>query len=388
MKHIFFIFSFLLICISCTKKTSQFELLESLVKEQVLIDAKKFLYYQPITVTDSFSERSAGTRHDFYSEGDYWWPDSENPEGPYIRKDGLTNPNNFVAHRKAMIRLSRISGALASAYLTTKDKKYLAHLMPHLQAWFVNESTKMNPHLLYAQAIKGRVTGRGIGIIDTIHLIEVALAVEVMANANLFPKEEIENIKNWFASYLTWLTTHEYGIKECDHGNNHSTCWTMEVAAFARLTNNKKQTDFCKNLFKNTLLPNQMAKDGSFPKELARTKPYGYALFNLDAMTSLAQLLSKNEEEDLFQFTVDGKSLALGISFLYPYVKDKKTWPYKQDVMYWKDWPTKHPFLIFGGFQLQKDEYLKTFETLPKIPNKEEIIRNMPVRYPLLWIEN
>lgn len=387
MKHIFF-FSFLLICISCTKKTSQFELLESLVKEQVLIDAEKFLSYQPITVTDSFSERSAGTRHDFYSEGDYWWPDSENPEGPYIRKDGLTNPDNFVAHRKAMIRLSRISGALASAYLTTKDKKYLAHLMPHLQAWFVNESTKMNPHLLYAQAIKGRVTGRGIGIIDTIHLIEVALAVEVIANANLFPKEEIENIKNWFASYLTWLTTHENGIKERDHGNNHSTCWAMQVAAFARLTNNKKQTDFCKNLFKNTLLPNQMAKDGSFPKELARTKPYGYALFNLDAMTSLAQLLSKNEEEDLFQFTVDGKSLALGISFLYPYVKDKKTWTYKQDVMYWEDWPTKHPFLIFGGFQLQKDEYLKTFEALPKIPNKEEILRNMPVRYPLLWIEN
>ena len=388
MKHIFFTFSFLLICISCTKKTSQFELLESLVKEQVLIDAEKFLSYQPITVTDSFSERSAGTRHDFYSEGDYWWPDSENPEGPYIRKDGLTNPDNFVAHRKAMIRLSRISGALASAYLTTKDKKYLAHLMPHLQAWFVNESTKMNPHLLYAQAIKGRVTGRGIGIIDTIHLIEVALAVEVMANANLFPKEEIDNIKNWFASYLTWLTTNKYGIKERDHGNNHSTCWAMQVAAFARLTNNKKETDFCKNLFKNTLLPNQMAKDGGFPKELARTKPYGYALFNLDAMTSLAQLLSKNEEENLFQFTVDGKSLALGISFLYPYVKDKKTWAYKQDVMYWEDWPTKHPFLIFGGFQLQKDEYLKTFETLPKIPNKEEILRNMPVRYPLLWIEN
>jgi hypothetical protein len=40
-----------------------------------------------------------GGKHDFYSEGDYWWPDEKNPNGPYIQKDGLTNPENFVAHR-------------------------------------------------------------------------------------------------------------------------------------------------------------------------------------------------------------------------------------------------------------------------------------------------
>ena len=31
--------------------------------------------------------------------------------------------------------------------------------------------------------------------------------------------------------------------------------------------------------------------DGSFPQELARTKPYGYSLFNLDAMAIIAQTL-------------------------------------------------------------------------------------------------
>ena len=36
----------------------------------------------------------------------------------------------------------------------------------------------MNPHLLYAQAIKGRFTGRSIGIIDTLHLVEVARAID------------------------------------------------------------------------------------------------------------------------------------------------------------------------------------------------------------------
>ena len=36
----------------------------------------------------------------------------------------------------------------------------------------------MTPALRYAQAIQGRVTGRGTGIIDTIHLVEVVRALE------------------------------------------------------------------------------------------------------------------------------------------------------------------------------------------------------------------
>ena len=345
------------------------------------------LWLSAITCNALSSERSAGSKHDFYSEGDYWWPNLKYPDSAYIRKDGLSNPDNFVAHRQAVIRLSQISGALASAYLITKDDIYLKKLIPHLEAWFVSETTKMNPNLLYAQAIKGRVTGRGIGIIDTIHLIEVALAVSVIEDAQLYSKNKIENIKKWFSEYVTWLTTHPYGLDERDNGNNHSTCWAMQVAAFAKLTNREKDLEFCRNLYKNTLLPNQMALDGSFPKELSRTKPYGYSIFNLDAMTSLAQLLSTKKENFFKYETKDGKSLKLGLQFLYPFIKNKEKWPYKKDVMYWDDWPTKQPFLLFGGLQLDTEKYITLFRDLPPISDKEELLRNMPVRYPLLWIE-
>jgi len=62
---------------------------------------------------------------------------------------------------------------LASAYKLTGDSKYVLHALKHCKAWFTDEATLMNPNLLYAQAIKGRFTGRGIGIIDTIQLMEV-----------------------------------------------------------------------------------------------------------------------------------------------------------------------------------------------------------------------
>ena len=71
----------------------------------------------PVTVTASSCKRSAGGKHDFYSEGDYWWPDPAHPDGPYIQKDGQSNPENFSDHRLAMIRMSDITATLTSAWL-------------------------------------------------------------------------------------------------------------------------------------------------------------------------------------------------------------------------------------------------------------------------------
>jgi Alginate lyase len=148
------------------------EIAETL-RKQLMQEAEWAMQQQPITVTAETSSRSAGGKHDFFSEGDYWWPNPASPDSPYIQKDGMTNPDNFVAHRHAMIRLSKIVGALASAYRLTGDEKYVQQAMKHCKAWFVDTATLMNPNLLYAQAIKGRFTGRGIGIIDTIQLMEV-----------------------------------------------------------------------------------------------------------------------------------------------------------------------------------------------------------------------
>ena len=71
-----------------------------------------------------------------------------------------------------------------------------------------------------------------------------------------------------------------------------------QVAAFAELTGDAKLTAYCRDRFKTVLIPNQEAADGSFPQELARTKPYGYSLFNLDAMAIMAQTLGVVEVAD------------------------------------------------------------------------------------------
>ncbi len=356
--------------------------LAAMERPRVLKAADKYLAEQPVTVTAASSPRSAGGKHDFFSEGDYWWPDPKNPDGPYIQRDGESNPGNFVKHRQAMIRMSLIVPACAAAYKITRDRKYAQCAARHLRAWFVDDATRMNPNLEFAQAIKGRFTGRGTGIIDTLHLVEPASAA---AQIDMAP-EGLAGVKKWFGDYLQWMTTSKNGIQERDAANNHGTCWVAQVAAFARLTGDAGLTAYCMDRLKTVLMPNQEAPDGSFPQELRRTKPYGYSLFNLDAFAILTQTLS-TPADNLWKWQLpDGRGIAKAVAYMYPFILDKKKWPMKPDVMYFDRWPVRQPSLLFAGLALDKPEYLELWRKLDGDPTVEEVLRNWPVRQPLLWV--
>jgi Alginate lyase len=387
MNHcIIKIFSILLFCISINSIFAQLNIRE-IDNKWVIPAADKYLKEEPVTITEYSSPRSAGGKHDFFSEGDYWWPDSLHPDGPYIQRDGMTNPDNFVSHRKVMIRLSVQVAALTAAYRLTGEKKYALKAIEHLRAWFVNEETKMNPFLLYAQAITRKFTGRGTGIIDTIHLIEVAQSIIILEEDHLIPDTDLAGIKTWFSDYLIWLTTHNYGKDEMNAKNNHGTCWVMQVAEFAKLVGDKEKMEFCRNRFKEVLLPTQMANDGSFPLELKRTKPYNYSLFNLDALSVICTILS-DEKENLWNFTLpDGRNMKKGIEFMFPFIADKSKWPFPKDVMYFDFYPVRQPALLFGGLAYNNQKFIDLWKKLNPNPVNEEIIRNFPVRQPVLWLD-
>jgi hypothetical protein len=386
MNRCLVLFCCTVFCLSATAQPAVFtKRAVQVLRADVLKEAAEAMKEEPVTVTASHSPRSAGSKHEFFSEGDYWWPNPLSADSPYVQRDGLTNPDNFVAHRKAVIRFSRISGALASAYTLTHDTKYVRQLMKHCRAWFLDSATRMEPHLLYAQAIKGRFTGRGIGVIDAIQFMEVAQALRVVQKAPGADPVVVKAAKNWFASYLNWVTTHKYGLDEMNAENNHGTCWVMQVACFARFTGNDSLLRTCNERYRNLLLPKQMAVDGSFPRETARTKPYGYSLFNLDAMVMICQILEKDK---LFSYqTPDGKSIKKGIAFMYPFIADKSNWPFQKDVMYWDEWPVAQPALVFGANAFGNRRWFDLWEGLEHSPQVEEVIRNLPVRHPLIWFE-
>lgn len=355
-------------------------------RARILRAADRYLRESPVTITAFAAARSAGGKHDYFSEGDYWWPDPANPGGPYIQRDGHSNPDNFNDHRLALIRLSVQMPALSAAWLLTKNQPYAALAAKHLQAWFLDESTRMNPNLEYAQAIHGRSTGRGIGIIDTLHLVEVARAATLLEGSPALTNAVRDGVKQWFSAYLRWMTTSPHGIEEREAKNNHGTCWVLQVAEFARFIGNADLTSFCRSRFKSVLVPNQIAENGSFPEELRRTKPYGYCLFNLDALAAACHVLSTPDDNLWFFELPGGRGIRKAVEYMFPFIRDKKSWPFPPDVQYFDQWPVRQPSLLFAGLAYSRPEYLDLWRKLDPDPTEKEIIRNFPIRQPVLWV--
>ena len=355
-------------------------------EHRILAAANRYLREPPVTITQFSSPRSSGGKHDYFSEGDYWWPDPKNPSGPYIRRDGMSNPDNFTAHRHALIRLSVQVPALAAAWLLRRNHLYAEHAAGHLRAWFLDPGTRMNPSLEHAQAIRGLTTGRGTGIIDAIHLVEVTRSIRVLEQSRELSASDAQQLRKWFADYLAWMTTSKNGQEERDARNNHGTCWVMQASEFAAFSGNRALTEYCRARFKEVLVPVQIAADGSFPLELSRTKPYGYCLFNLDVMSAVCQILS-TPADNLFAFALpDGRGFARAMAFMFPFIADKSSWPYPHDVEYFQDWPVRQPSLLFAGIALSRPEYFQVWRRLDPDPAVEEIVRNYPIRQPLLWL--
>jgi hypothetical protein len=133
-------------------------------------------------------------------------------------------------------------------------------------------------------------------------------------------------------------------------------------------------------------VPNQIAPNGSFPEELRRTKPYGYELFNLEAIATICQILS-TPMDNLFIFqTSDGRGFRRAVEYMAPFIADKKSWPLKPDVMYYEEWPMRQVSLLFAGIAFRRPDYLELWKELPADSNVEEVIRNFFIRQPVLWV--
>jgi hypothetical protein len=359
--------------------------IEALERPRVLRAAETYLHELPRTIVSATAARSAGGPHDYFSEADYFWPNPENPSGPSINRDGQSNPGNFNTHRLLLIRLSIQMPALAAAWMLTRRRDFAEHAVAHLRAWFIEPATRMNPNLQYAQAVHGVATGRSWGIIDTLHLVEVARAAIVLREGGVLTGADWQGVTHWFAEYLDWMQNSEPGRKERDAKNNHGSCWLLQAAEFALLAGKDDLLPEFRDRFKSILIPTQLAANGSFPLELARTKPYGYSLFNLDALGMVAQVLS-NGSDNLWEFALpDGRGLAVCFRFMMPFIKNKRSWPYRHDVQYFDDLPVRQPSLLFAGLAYRNSDYLDLWKRLDPDPRVPEVIRNHPIRQPVLW---
>ncbi len=355
---------------------------------RILKAADAALKKAPVTITKFRSKLSEGGPNDFYSNGDYWWPNPAKADGlPYIQRDGQSNPDNFSQHRLVVKELRDSVAALGAAYKITGDNRYATKAADFLRVFFLDSKTRMNPHLQFAQAIPGVSAGRGIGIIDALHLIEVPRAIEAMQKSPALPPEVLAGLKLWFRDFAGWMVTSKNGQDEANAKNNHSVAFHLQLAVYADFIGDEAKLAECRRQFEEVFVAKQMAADGGFPLELARTKPYGYSIFQLDNMATLCQVLSR-PGDDLWNFALsDGRGIRRAVEFLHPFLADKSKWTRPPDVQAWAGWPARQPGLLFAGLAFGEPKYLELWKKLEPDPADPEVQRNIAITQPLLWLK-
>ncbi len=303
--------------------------LNAQIRHELKYKAEMALESGPWSVTYCKSPVISADPHDYFSEGPYWWPDPENPSGPYIRRDGLHNPDIFTKHRTCLEEMCSTVLLLAQAGYFLDERKYIKRAVFLINTWFINPASKMNPHLEYGQAIRGVCDGRGIGIIETKVLLAVIHAASFIAEYDGFD-DELFRLNVWFSEYLRWLNESKKGISEKNWYNNHSVWWTAQALAFAVFTHNKSIIAECINKFKNDILNKQINSDGAFDDELHRTRSYTYSLFVLDGAALICEI-AYQLGIDLWNYTTEsGKGINSAISFMAPYFENMFLWKNEQ----------------------------------------------------------
>ena len=326
---------------------------------QTLISkAEKALSMGRLSVVDKTLTPPSQNKHDYMSFGPYFWPNPKTKDGyPYIRRDGKVNPNALIdSDSPRLVRLANALETLALAYYYTNNTKYAQCAVEMIQIWFINDTTKMNPHLKYAQGIPGTVPGRALGILDGRHFIKILDSITLIEHSNLLSSKDLEKIKQWVKEYQNWLLTGEYAYEESHRPNNHGTFYDYQVVGYALYLEQPKKAEELLTNAQYVRLGSHIGSKGQNFHELERTRPLHYSLFDLEALMGLALYSDHCDDVNFWTFTINETSLKKAIDYVVKYKNNRDIWLVKNEKVNFMDLT---PTLLVAAQKYQTDEYNK-----------------------------
>ena len=287
----------------------------------------------PHAVTQKTTLPPSGDPHDYWHPAPYWWPDPAKKNGrPYQWRDGQRIPGTqlydadsgqFDRTRLQLTMDDATILALAGTMAGRQDLLDRAALL--IRSWFIDPTTRMNPHLKYAQVRRGHNgdQGGGTGIIEFKDLHYFLDAVRLVRGSGTLTTAELDSFRGWLAEYSTWLITSTAGMNERRAANNHGTLYDVQLLSIALfLEDFDTAAQICNGAW--CRFSSQFAADGSLPHELKRTKPRHYAAFGLVAWTTLAKLMAACGEDLWSACDAEGRSMEKGAAWL------ATAWPDRQ----------------------------------------------------------
>ena len=327
------------------------------------VEADKRMKDGPWTVT---ADRPKGVdidAHEYYTEAPYYWPNPENPTGPYLRKDGQGNPARIIANQTSLNAMSDAVFALGVASFLLDNPAYGKRAASVIHNWFLNPKNRMNPDLDYAQSIPGVNNGRGTGMVEGRSLVRAIQGMEFLEQTSNWDLKDQAAVHKWFEDYLHWLLTSKNAIDERKSGNSHASWWAAQVAAVGSFLGDSKAAQQAFNFY-HGLLPRQILPNGSAPREEVRPRSLRLSVLNLEAYALVCRIAQVRGTANLWIIRGrSGTTLSRAIDYLTPYLVDPKKWNKEQanDVPY-----DSLDFLAFAGMGLDKPEYIADFRKLER----------------------
>jgi hypothetical protein len=331
--------------------------------EDLKRQADKYLDMHPVSVMFKQRTPTSGNKHDYMSQAPYFWYDSTKPNGlPYKSLDGQRNPEIYkITDRTYIGQLENATHALSLAWYVTGEEKYAAKTAGLLKRWFLEDSSRMNPHLEYGQAIPGVNDGRGIGIIETIALMGIADAAGLLEGSASWTSANADSLHAWYGQYLHWMLTSKKGQDEHRTKNNHGVWYLAQAADYALFIGDR---DKARQLVEEgkTRIESQIEQDGKMPLELARTNSMHYSAYNLQAFFDLSKI-GALVGVDLWDYhNSTGAGIRTALDWLRPYAMGEKKWEYQEITPYNnKDFST---LLIQAGLAYKEPQYMEYAKAL------------------------
>ena len=301
--------------------------------------------------------------HDYYSEAPDWWPNPEDPTGPYIRHEGQANPIRFGANRSALDAMSDSVFTLGAAAFLLDDVRYAQRAERDINSWFLNPKTRMNPSLDHARAVPGVNSGTPMGVLEGRAFIRAIQGMEFLAQTPYWDPHELTAVKRWFGEYLQWLMHSPMADEERRSGNNHASWWTAQTAAVASFVEDHPAEQWAFSFYKDRIFPRQIRADGSAPSEEVRTLSLSNSALNLEAFTMTCRIAQVNGV-DLWDVQArGGAKIGTVIDYLSPYLSDPRKWKMQQIAEFQNQGLYS---LAFAGMGLKKPEYVSLYRKLEK----------------------
>lgn len=294
----------------------------------IVQQANQLLARSIVAVTDK-KKTISGNKHNYESLSIYWWPDPNNPNGPYIAKDGVYNPEYKQYDYPRLLLLVENLRTCSKAFYLTGNVAYYDLFCRQLDRWFINEATRMQPDFEYCQFIPGRNNncGNPQGMIDAYNFNDVIESIRLVHSKKSTGRKRMKALKKWFRDFAEWMQTSNYGQRASQFNNNQSVAYDITLYDILIFTDNKSgRAQILNDFFEKRVKP-QIDDEGKMPEELKRTRAYHYSIYNLTHLVDFCQLVQN-----------DGKTIPTSIlsrtekafSFLSRYADHKDTFPYQE----------------------------------------------------------